>query len=156
MKRSAVAFVIILLAAVLVVGIIYLRPAAKPSAPPQKKTTKPTAPPVVNTEPPIEVVKHYLEALKIKNYQSAYTYLSSASHTEYSYDKFEAMNKQITGFPEFNMESLQAGPGNNADTLVTIKQYEDPAGHGFHLTLEDGQWKIKFIGGTPPFPYPEK
>jgi len=146
--RTRLAWLLLLVAVVVIAVVILRYPAARPTRP---------VPPVAGPGPvaggPCEVVRVYLTALEERDYRRAYELLSSDSQAERPYREFVSLCEGA-GFPSLDVEAAQEKPSADDRAIVVVPMVEDPAEAGFTLVKEGGVWKIVFMKGSPWFPYP--
>jgi hypothetical protein len=103
----------------------------------------------------IDTVGRYLDALHAGDYSAAYAMLSRDSQSQHTREDFVQQAKR--GMPNFDIKTART-PIVKGDTasLVLSSPEEDAKSHAFHLVLEDGQWKIVYLGGGPGQPYADQ
>lgn len=150
--KTLLALVAVVLAAVAVV-FVFIRYTA-----PKVDTSSPPPPPAATMPPPSTpqaVVVAYLEALERGDFAVAHGHLSADSREAHPYEDFVSQCEQ-GGATAYDLaaalEAVTTEPDGRATVIVPL--IEDPAEATFTTVLEEGGWRVVFIGGAPWFPYP--
>ena len=149
--KIRLALLLVVVAAAAVAFAMLRHPASRPRAAPSTPSARPSARPSASAQ---EVVTAYLESLQKKDFRAAYAQLSKASQQAHSYQDFVSRCEK-SGVPTYDLAQAHEKPGDSGRATITVPLVEDPAEAEFTAVVENGTWKIVFIGGAPAFPYPE-
>lgn len=97
-----------------------------------------------------DTVINYLTVLDHGDYERAFSMLTHESRTKMTLTEFSAAGK--AGKTDYAEDKVQVERIDAAHALVSMQLYEDPAVHGFRLTLANGAWQIEMVSGTPYSP----
>jgi hypothetical protein len=101
----------------------------------------------------VRTVTDYVQALEEDHYTTAYALLSQESQQLHPFSDFERLGKQ--GMPSFDLKTAQATVTDH-QAVVSVSFVEDANTAGFHLTRENGRWKVLYRGGSPGMPDPRE